>query len=194
MAHPQVAQKILQHTMCSIIFRKGRKIFELNGEACKGTKWGTRVALVCGHKVRCPIQNSDPVVIHINRGKVSLPPTGAKGTLLEDASLLHDYNPSNQPAKPILKPEAKLAHPFNVHAIRSKCALDLFSGTGSVAMALKELGYFVITLDSDPRFGTDHQVDILEWDFKAEYPQALLTWWWLALHAQNTPRLKQPPH
>ena len=46
-----------------------------------------------------------------------------------------------------------------------KC-LDLFSGTHSVAKVLKEQGHDVITLDLQ---GSDININILEWDYKA-YP------------------------
>ena len=49
-------------------------------------------------------------------------------------------------------------------------ALDLFSGTGSVTKVLRELGYQVTTLDLDPKYNADLQVDICNWDF-TKYPE-----------------------
>ena len=51
-----------------------------------------------------------------------------------------------------------------------KRALKLFKGTGSVGSVLKKLGYEVVSLDKDPRWNADLQVDILEWDFQSAYP------------------------
>jgi hypothetical protein len=48
-------------------------------------------------------------------------------------------------------------------------ALDLFSGSGSVAKVLRELGYQVTTLDLDPKFHADLRVDIRDWQYK-KYP------------------------
>jgi hypothetical protein len=45
-------------------------------------------------------------------------------------------------------------------------ALDLFSGTGSVASRLRDLGYEVITLDKNPRAGAQIQQDILHWRYR----------------------------
>ena len=44
-------------------------------------------------------------------------------------------------------------------------ALDLFSGTGSVAKWLRELGYNVVYLDMDPRKGAILRTDLLAWDY-----------------------------
>ena len=44
-------------------------------------------------------------------------------------------------------------------------ALDLFSGTGSVAKALRNLGWEVTTLDIEPKAKADLQIDVLKWEF-----------------------------
>ena len=41
--------------------------------------------------------------------------------------------------------------------------LDLFSGTGSVGQALKNLGFTVISLDINPKFKPNLVCDILKW-------------------------------
>ena len=46
-------------------------------------------------------------------------------------------------------------------------ALDLFSGTGSLTKAFRNLGHEVDSLDLDPRFEPTFCVNILEWDYKA---------------------------
>ena len=48
-------------------------------------------------------------------------------------------------------------------------AQDFFSGTGSVANRLRELGYEVITLDIDPRTNPTICCSVGEWDY-SEYP------------------------
>ena len=53
--------------------------------------------------------------------------------------------------------------------IRSLKALDLFSGTGSVSRALKNLGFEVVSVDLNPRCEATHNVDIMQWNYKS-YP------------------------
>ena len=48
-------------------------------------------------------------------------------------------------------------------------ALDLFSGTGSVAEALRAWGYEVVTVDNDKSRKADVQESILGWDY-SQYP------------------------
>lgn len=52
---------------------------------------------------------------------------------------------------------------------KKRKALDLFTGTGSVAGRLKELGYDVLTLDINPKCKADLTCDLLQWDYR-EYP------------------------
>jgi site-specific DNA-cytosine methylase len=51
-----------------------------------------------------------------------------------------------------------------------KRALDLFSGTGSVGDRLRELGYEVVSLDVNPGCRPTIVVDILDWQFRRQYP------------------------
>ena len=51
-------------------------------------------------------------------------------------------------------------------------ALDLFSGTGSVANRLRELGYQVTTLDFLPKNNPDIVTDLIEWDYK-QFPPGI---------------------
>ena len=44
-------------------------------------------------------------------------------------------------------------------------ALDLFSGSGSVARVLRDLGWEVLTLDNAERARADISQDILEWEY-----------------------------
>ena len=48
-------------------------------------------------------------------------------------------------------------------------ALDLFSGTRSVANVLGEMGFEVTTVDNDPKFMADIRESVLTWDFR-QYP------------------------
>ena len=48
-------------------------------------------------------------------------------------------------------------------APKKKRALDLFTGSGSVAQALRKQGFEVYTLDINPRCNANYTVDILEW-------------------------------
>ena len=49
-------------------------------------------------------------------------------------------------------------------------ALDLFCGRKSVAKTLEKWGYQVETLDVDPKREPTVCVDIMKWDYKAQYP------------------------
>jgi hypothetical protein len=49
-------------------------------------------------------------------------------------------------------------------------ALDLFSGSGSVAKRLRDLGYTVTTLDKNSRCRPEIAQDILRWQYKKAYP------------------------
>ena len=51
----------------------------------------------------------------------------------------------------------------------SKCALDLFSGTGSVGQRLKEWGYEVISLDIEAGMNPTHVADVLKWHYVIVY-------------------------
>ena len=46
-------------------------------------------------------------------------------------------------------------------------ALDLFCGRMSAALVLREHGYEVVTLDSDPKRQPDICTDMLDWDFRS---------------------------
>ena len=47
--------------------------------------------------------------------------------------------------------------------------LELFSGTGSVGKICKQLGWNVVSLDLDPSFTADINIDILKWDYKSAF-------------------------
>ena len=46
-------------------------------------------------------------------------------------------------------------------------ALDIYSGTGSVAKAFRRAGHEVDSLDLDPRFAPTYCTNVLTWDYKA---------------------------
>ena len=49
--------------------------------------------------------------------------------------------------------------------------MDLFTGTGSVAKQLREMGYEVITLDVNQNKNPDICIDVLQWDYKKDFPK-----------------------
>ena len=57
-----------------------------------------------------------------------------------------------------------LTIPIGLVTVKPPRALDLFSGLGSAARVFRDHGYEVVTLDSDPKYGADICVDILDWD------------------------------
>ena len=73
--------------------------------------------------------------------------------------------PAQSPCLPLVESRDGIsAHPH------TKKALDLFSGTGSVAKRLRNLGYEVITLDINPKFKPDIQINVLDWKYRPRYP------------------------
>ena len=48
--------------------------------------------------------------------------------------------------------------------------LDLGSGLGGASLAMKKRGWNVVTMDIDPRFGTDVVADMLTWSWRGERP------------------------
>ena len=59
---------------------------------------------------------------------------------------------------------------MNEERNRKKRALDLFSGTQSVADAMRYMGYEVTTVDSDGSTQPDICEDVLNWDFHVFRP------------------------
>ena len=53
---------------------------------------------------------------------------------------------------------------------KNKRMLDLFSGTGSAAAIFQQRGFQVTTLDLDPKWQADIQVNILEWEYRRLSP------------------------
>ena len=103
-------------------------------------------------------------------------------------------DPKSQPDPPLASPIALPSLPFDRNAVLggARCtvhggardivpkgrrvrkgfrALDLFSGTGSVASRLLELGYEVVTLDLDRKMSPTICKGLLEWEY-AVYPRA----------------------
>ena len=71
------------------------------------------------------------------------------------------------PAAPEADPELESSF---LAANQERRALDLFSGTGSVAKRLRELGFMVITLDVSPKHKPDILVNILRWKYQQRFP------------------------
>ena len=56
-----------------------------------------------------------------------------------------------------------------LEAKRPPRMLDLFCGTGSVGRVYKEKGFLVTSVDYDKRWAPDFCVDVLFWDYKADF-------------------------
>ena len=108
----------------------------------------------------------------------STPPLQATAST---SSSLFPFSFSVQKSYPVTPPDSASSHniaesPVGQTAknrVRKKGrALDLFSGTGSVANRLRELGYEVVTLDIDPRTNPTICCSVGEWDY-SRYPLAI---------------------
>ena len=120
-------------------------------------------------------KNASANPTNISKNASDLPPRmsqilSSMGEKNASANLQHiSKNASSFPANlpQILSPMGeKNAQPLRG---KKKRALDLFSGSGSVAHALRNQGYEVFTLDNNPRCNANWQVDILEWPVEEFY-------------------------
>ena len=69
-------------------------------------------------------------------------------------------SPLPSPSPAALSPKVSTSPPLR--------ALDLFTGTGSVAQALREQGYVVDTVDVDPRWNPTFLRDVSSWAYHQE--------------------------
>lgn len=67
-------KRAMKMSVAELVFPKGTKFFELRGEPLKGTLWGVKVMLICGHRQRCCDLKSptcpDTLLIPRPKGKV----------------------------------------------------------------------------------------------------------------------------
>ena len=97
---------------------------------------------------------------------------GKRVSRLEVASTTRVDTPNVVPTK-MTRPEKRVARRTPIpRAPKIRRALDLFSGTGSVAKALQEKGFEVVTVDFNPRNKPSITVDIAVWQYwKVFQPQ-----------------------
>ena len=54
--------------------------------------------------------------------------------------------------------------------VQPRRMLDLYAGTGSVGDVFRDLGYEVVSLDCNPKFKPTITVDVMQWDYRKNYP------------------------
>ena len=103
----------------------------------------------------------------------------------EEALYRCKVHPSGKPPRSSLDPEMGFVGERTTKGKKSKVKpiselpppsrkpkmLDLFSGTGSVSRVFESQGYEVTSLDHAPHFKPTITVDILKWDYKAQFPR-----------------------
>ena len=64
------------------IYPRGTRLFERNGEVCRGCPWPVTAFLLCGHKTRCEGGKMEKVPGHVRFGlRSTSPPPGTRGAL-----------------------------------------------------------------------------------------------------------------
>ena len=67
--------------------------------------------------------------------------------------------------------------------------LELFSGTGSIGLAFKEIGWDVVSLDIDPKFTPSIAADVMDWDHTT-YPPGHFDVVWASVPCTEYSRAK----
>ena len=98
--------------------------------------------------------------------KVGKPNSGGTHNPLRDCADHMDVN--NSVTDPVPPPKVTLVEVDHV----KKCALDLFTGTGSVRKVLESEEWEVLSLDANPRWHANIQQDILSWDYRRLPPKS----------------------
>ena len=70
-------KELIPHMQAQVLFEKGARVFELNGQICKGVRWPTRAVLFCGHTPLCQI----PPYRSSAKGGLLYPPPVSEGII-----------------------------------------------------------------------------------------------------------------
>ena len=179
----------------TLVYPKNAWFFEaIDAPRRRRLTWPVRVILFCGHSSRCSpttvLGHTPSWTTSILRryGRVRSNAVEALPTLepgeespgeagqVQETFTPHPTSTSEASASPPTSPagfaSGTVASPLPVNSpgpTEPRRMLDLFSGTGSVGRVYQREGFEVTTVDSDPRWGADIQVDVLEWDYKAQF-------------------------
>jgi hypothetical protein len=173
--HRRWYMEIKRVAVMSMFIPAKTKLFGQGDKKCRETPWPVEVFLVCGHKTRCkylPGFHKHFTPLHPT-SKVRFG-TAHEYPPVEDEVEGGEQKPdlgTEKPQKHIRKlQEAATATPERATAEKPKPKmLDLFCGTKSVSKVYEKMGFDVVTVDSDPRWKADYQVDVLDWDFRKHF-------------------------
>ena len=136
------------------------KFFGHADEKCRESLWPVSVFLICGHKKRCDFLTG----FHKDLTTTKTHPT-SRVTLGQATQIpTEDGEPTS--VRPLSSTTQQSQQPKTAVRASKPKMLDLFCGTKSVSNVYRKLGFEVVTVDWDPKWEADYQVDVATWDYK----------------------------
>ena len=147
-------QRVVGAAEKRIYFESGVRMFELEGKPVPNTLWG-----VWALKLRKGAR-----------------PIAQKEDVYKDCLFVPRWRPITAMGKVSdregeMKVEKSEVRVTKMAEGQPRMALDLFTGTGSVARELARQGYQVVSLDINPKSHATHMQDVLQWDYRHAYPR-----------------------
>ena len=147
-------QQVVGMASKRIYFEKGVRMFEVDGRPAPNTLWGVwALRIKAGPRKTCDKEAVIRDCVFEPRWR----PMRAMGV-------------TEGPAEVAKVQQAESRAVGRTQQGSRGRVLDLFSGTGSVSRAFEDMGYEVVSVDSDPQTGATHREDVLEWRYQDAYP------------------------